>query len=72
MKIVRVTWIDSTGDVEVWRDRGELIQPETIESVGYLLKKTKRTIWLAQSFHANRIGGQFAIPRGCIKKMRRC
>lgn len=73
-KIVLIEWVDSAA-YPGWRDIDlEGLRIATCTSVGYLLYKNKDEVCIFQSKSYNgrgveHIDGQFAIPKGCIKRM---
>jgi hypothetical protein len=71
MKIVEITWEDSTGVNTTWEDRdSKPLDPIVINSVGYLLESNKDFVTICQSESCDQLGRRFSIPRGCIKKIK--
>ena len=64
MKMVLVKWVDSTS-IQGWEE-GDNMELCRCESVGFLIKKTKDKVILAQSLNDHTYYNKFAIPRGCI------
>ena len=64
MKIVLVDWVDSTS-IQGWEEGCDMGLCEC-RSVGYLIKKTKDKVILAQSLNDHTYYNKFAIPRGCV------
>jgi hypothetical protein len=66
MKMVKVTWVDTAGmnnwqhkrTIDDWMKEG----PEVMESVGYLYKKDKKSIVIAQSIHKDDNGSNLGEP----------
>jgi hypothetical protein len=68
--VVEVTWDDATA-LDGWSSGEEEIKPCLVLSVGFLVKKTKTHIVLAQDIapDGHRCGrGQ--IPRGMVKRIK--
>lgn len=69
MKIIRVKWIDaeSTGK---WTHVDELEDPTVTDTVGYLVKETENTIFVANSYQSetSHAGDTIAIPKAWIKE----
>ena len=78
-KKYRVIWMDSTFHFDrAWYSAAHFKQIQhdsehrPIESVGYFLGKTKKTICMCSGItKGGEFGGVFTIPRGCIISMRR-
>lgn len=75
MKLVVVTWIDSTGS-NTWQDieqERKYKNPELF-SVGWVINDTKEALTLGSSLlpnpSASMVGQTMTIPKGCIKKVR--
>ena len=72
MKIVLVDWVDSAS-VGGWAGEEDLNVCEC-KTVGFLLRKTKDKVVVAQSISPRDAvevcDNRFAIPRGCIKSIR--
>lgn len=72
MKIVYVTWIDSSTD-DGWQDANELDErPDLVHSVGFLVKETDTLLVIANSYdpatgHSN---GRMSIPLVSIQKVK--
>lgn len=54
-----------------WVGADEKMGTVMCSSVGYLHKRAKRHIVLAQSFHTGQVGNLIAIPTSAIRKMRK-
>jgi hypothetical protein len=67
--IVMVVWDDAT-ELDGWTDGDEEIKPCLVYSVGYLVRKTKDHIVLAQDIAADGMQcGRGQIPRGMVRKI---
>jgi len=72
-RLLRVEWEDSASRGK-WHRTTEIGRRATLqcESVGYVVRSDKHEIVLAQSICENEdINDTMAIPRGCIRKVRR-
>lgn len=71
--MVIVTWVDSASNGRHWVGADEAMGHVVCASVGFVHKKRRKTLVLAQS--VNTTGGQvghlLAIPRVAITKMRK-
>lgn len=74
MKIVCVKWYDSVSMIG-WRSKRSIDDwfkngPDVMESVGFLYKKSKICVVIAQSVHAfdkdTNLGEPMMIPMGCV------
>jgi len=77
MKMVKVTWVDTAGmsgwqskmTVDKWMKDG----PEVMESVGFLYKRGKKALIIAQSIHkddnGSNLGEPLMIPRKHVIKV---
>jgi hypothetical protein len=78
-KKFHVIWMDSTFfNGRAWYTSAHFKQIQhdaeckPVESVGYFMGKTKKTICMCSGItKAGEFGGVFTIPRGCIISMRR-
>lgn len=72
---VYIEWADSTSfGAQRWRekDESESLAPSFIKSVGWLLSSTREQVLITGSIsEEDHRSGCLAIPRGCIKRMRR-
>lgn len=69
MKLVLVEWVDSTSSTG-WENDPDL-ELSICKTVGYLTRKTKEKVVLAQSISDNNnVDNKFAIPRGCIQSIK--
>lgn len=77
LKRVEITWNDSFSRTQTWYEL-EIVntakQDDYITTIGYLVRKTKKYLTVAQSLHfeeeyPTKGGHIFEIPRGCIKKI---
>lgn len=77
MKIVKVTWIDSTAsnlnwllmdDIKNWTD----IEPMLIHTYGALVQQDDTYVLIAQNYSKNpeECCSLMAIPKGCIKELK--
>ena len=70
--IVEVIWDDAT-EIKGWREEheDEELKPCLILSVGFLVKKTKTHIVLAQDLSHDRMrNGRSQIPMGMVKQIK--
>jgi hypothetical protein len=73
MKPRRITWLDSRGGGHwITRKRARRDRPVVVESVGWIVKKRKRSIVVASTIadDDNQLS-PVTIPRGCIVRMRK-
>lgn len=70
MKIVTVTWVDSA-TCHGWIPRAEPVSPLECQSVGYLVKRTKKKVVLAHSKNDGQWCGVIAIPRSAVTSVSR-
>lgn len=71
MKIVEVTWKDST-TYDAWQhESGMISKVATCKTVGYLYSKTKNKVVLVASKSIGTVAQMMVIPRKCIKKIRK-
>ena len=69
--IVLVIWDDAT-ELKDWKEEHEEeeTKPCLIRSVGYLVKKTRKHIVIAQDLSYDRMrNGRSQIPRGMVKQI---
>lgn len=72
MKMVLVQWEDSASAVRGWVGRDESMCTVLCTSLGFVHKRKKRSLVLAQSFHTGQqVGNLIAIPKSAIRKMRK-
>lgn len=65
MKLIEIEWVDSTSSTG-WEHDTDL-ELSTCKTVGYMTRKTKDKIVLAQSVSdSGNVGNKFAISKGCI------
>jgi hypothetical protein len=74
MKIVEVSWIDSTALADGWRDKQTYIEMSNLEctTVGYLIYESDDIIVLAMSHNPENddVNHCYTIPRVCVKEMK--
>lgn len=70
MKLVLVEWDDACSGTE-WESRGFNEDTQGIVSVGILVKEDNGKIELLPNISPSRKLHQIAIPKGCIKRMRK-
>lgn len=74
-KVVAVDWVDSASYAkQCWRDMAEYeaLTPSVITTVGFIAAEDKARVVLVQTVNDdNDASGCMAIPRGCIRKIRR-
>lgn len=67
MKIVKIIWEDAAHAEAGWQDG---LEPDDtvviVESVGYLIKTTAKTLFLAQSLATDNMANLLQIPRVCV------
>ena len=69
MKIVKISWIDSTSEPG-WHDKTTWKAPSTdCVSVGFLLEKTDDHISICQSYHEDEYGEPITIPLKSITEV---
>lgn len=74
-KVVYIEWIDSATTDPTWMSRQEAIEwgmddtNNTIRQIGFVVKKTRKTILLASGINNETISGVFKIPLCCIKTL---
>ena len=71
MKIVKINWVDSTMR-DAWQDKqSPVTKMERVQSVGYLISKSKKKIVISQGFTSSQVGMTMSIPMGCVTKIKR-
>ena len=74
MKIVELSWVDACSLGNAWdsRKEGEIGEPFKCQTVGYLVRKTRKKIIVAQSqcLENNDIMNRMVIPRGCVTEIK--
>lgn len=71
-KAVYIEWIDSACTDPGWMPVDEAVEwgeddrDNTIKQIGFLIKKTKKTILLASGVSNENLGGVFKIPLRCV------
>ena len=66
-KIIEVSWLDACSFGNMWVSPDDEVTCSHCKSVGYLLKKDKDKIIIAQSDSNNgEVMNRFVIPKGCI------
>ena len=71
MKIELVSWLDIASGESGWQPtEGYDLEPQPIETVGYVVKETKEYLVMCQSRYDNEkpefIDNLVGIPKGCI------
>lgn len=70
MKTVEIEWVDAISYSNMWVARDSKESLALCRSVGYLVKKNKEKVVIAQSSASDGdVMNKFVIPRGCIKKI---
>lgn len=70
--VVEVTWYDAIS-MRGWRDKATYAKQKAApcRTVGYIIKKTKREMVLAQTQGGDEINGSMTIPRDWVQKIRK-
>ena len=74
-KAVYVEWVDSCATVPAWMSKEEALdwgndsENYKIKQVGFILKKTKKTLLLVSRISPEQVGGTFKIPMKCITRI---
>ena len=69
--MVSIEWDDAAGLRHGWESSIEKLEPQTVLSVGFLLKETDDHIVIAQDVDAEgQHNGRSQIPKGMIKKIK--
>ncbi len=70
MKIYKVTWVDAHSITE-WTSIEDLEEPKFVQTVGFLVKETERSYYIAGSFagETEEVGDTIVIPKTWIKEM---
>ena len=76
MRKVKVHWMDTIQDASGWVDLDEYDytaheEAMLMETVGFLMNVTDKSIFVAQSVGNNQVTGVTCIPFGCILSIRR-
>lgn len=70
VKLARVLWVDSTTTTG-WRDSEQIREPQTIETIGWLVKTTKNSVSISAHYGRDPQGyahcDVMTIPRGAIR-----
>ena len=72
MKIVRVEWIDSIScGGSVWANNDEVakLMPDTIKSVGFLVKEEDDFLIVAGHVGGHQTSGDICIPRCAVQRV---
>ena len=73
--VVLVNWLDAAGGIrEGWRSTRKMarLKPAKCQSVGFLLKKTRRAIVVCPHLcHDGDGDGEIVIPRGWVTSIKR-
>lgn len=70
MKLVMIEWKDSCSGSR-WTSRDVRQHPDSIVSVGILVKEDAEEVEIIPNLSHYDMLHQIAIPRGCIKRIRR-
>ena len=70
LPVVEVWWVDSASNDE-WQEPDIEMKVAQGHSVGFLKEKSKRQVVLLMTQGETQIQGLLAIPRSCVKKMRK-
>lgn len=70
MKLVLVEWEDACG-ARHWEDRDDPIHILSSVSTGVLLREDEKEIEIAQTLTLSSKNHTLAIPKSCIKRMRK-
>jgi hypothetical protein len=68
---ITVYWIDSCGPPDIWMDMREVtvMHCPQVKTRGYVLKETKRAVWIAGTVTEHgQVGGVVIIPQVAILK----
>lgn len=73
MKAVKVTWVDAESTTE-WTNVEKLKEPGVVHTLGYLVKESDTTYFVAASAYQNEDGGitagdTIAIPKAWVKEL---
>jgi len=69
--LIEVIWDDAAGLRHGWESSIEKLEPQTVLSVGFLLKETDDHIVIAQDVDAEgQHNGRSQIPKGMVKKIK--
>ena len=71
-KLVKVTWLDAVSNATGWKEIEKVCNtmPNTIVSVGYLLKVDDKAVWIAASITEDGdCDGDVVIPRDWVTKV---
>lgn len=66
--IVLLTWQDAAQRGPYWVDKAKAKAhaPVKVQTVGFLVKASKRRVTIMQSFHRDQVGGVFSIPAAWV------
>lgn len=74
MRLVLIEWIDacSVSQVGRWSDKSLLdtVKPEYCRSIGWVHEETDEQITVYSHDAGEQVGGDFCIPKCCIKSIR--
>ncbi len=70
---IYVKWVDSHSTAEgTWHTKGQINNdPAYAETIGWVLKESKRSITLVSSISPEEFGGDMTIPKGAILKRKK-
>jgi hypothetical protein len=71
---VKVHWLDSIQDTSGWVDINEYDfdlheKSMSMETIGYCIKSTDNSIFIAQSVGNDKVASVVSIPSGCIRSI---
>jgi len=70
MRMVMVSWVDSSAVPQIWEYRDEYDDSLVEEhSVGYLISDDDEKVVICQSYSEHQYGQVFRIPRGCVTEI---
>ena len=73
MRLVYIEWLDAVSNADGGWQRMkdvEKLTPDLVKSVGWIVKETRDYLTVISHNGDNEVGGDFCIPKACIKKRR--
>lgn len=73
--IVEVIWDDAASNSQSWVDLDDIVEPEQVNTTGFLVKETDEYVTVAASVsneedHIKTVGNTMTIPKGMIVSRR--
>ncbi len=70
-RVYVVEWEDSAIPPDPWMDHDDDVRPVVATTVGYLVRRSKKHVLMANSLTGRQMGGVMSIPRSAVRSMKR-